>query len=396
VTAAPPGPVLVTGATGFIGGRLVERLFQEGAADVRVLVRHPARAVRVARFPVGIVTGSVTDDAAVTAAVRGCRTVFHCAHDSGSPRRNHASGVDGTRMVGEAAVRAGVTAFVHLSSYAVYGSTPDGDLREGEPWAPSDHPYVVAKREGEQVVGGLHRSAGLPAVILQPTIVYGPYGKAWTVAQVDALRAGRVPLVDGGRGLANVVYVDDVVDAMLAAARRPGAAGKTLLVSGPRPVTWLEYYRAFEAALGRSATVFVEADDIGRLRREERRRVRRAVTGAVRSSAAAVLREPEVRRLREGPVLSRMADTVQRRVSDERWSRWKASLGGSDPAAAARATPDPERPVLVPDDLTLALYRSRTTVRVDRAAEVLGWRPRVSFEEGMDLTTQYLRWARLV
>jgi len=66
------------------------------------------------------------------------------------------------------------------------------------------------------------------------------------------LRSGLVVLVNGGDGLCNAVYVDDVVQAMLLAATAKEGAGERFLVSGPRPVTWREFYGAYEAMLGRS------------------------------------------------------------------------------------------------------------------------------------------------
>ena len=121
--------VLVTGGTGFIGGRLVEKLVLECNAKVRVLVRNFASASRIARFPIEMVHGNVTESDDVQAAVDGCDIVFHCAwevQDSLSMERR--VNVEGTRNVLQAALQAGVQRVVHLSTVLVYGATPDGDF----------------------------------------------------------------------------------------------------------------------------------------------------------------------------------------------------------------------------------------------------------------------------
>ena len=81
-------------------------------------------------------------------------------------------------------------------------------------------------------------TSGLPVAVLQPTAVYGPYGGVWTEAVIRALRSGRQILVNGGDGLGNAVYVDDLVSAMLLAAVREGVVGEAFLVSGPGAVTF--------------------------------------------------------------------------------------------------------------------------------------------------------------
>ena len=126
--------VLVTGATGFIGGRLVERLILEEGARVRVLLRDFAHAPRVARFPVEMIGGSVTDLDAVDRAAAGCDVIVHCAFgNSGTPEEKRAATIAGTEAVAEAARRAGVKRLVHLSTISVYGLPGDGDLDETAP-----------------------------------------------------------------------------------------------------------------------------------------------------------------------------------------------------------------------------------------------------------------------
>jgi len=262
--------ILVTGATGFIGCRLVEKLVLEHGAAVRVLVRRLANAARVARFDVDIVQGDVTDPKAVGRAMQGCDVVIHCAYgNEGDPDHQRAVNVEGSRIVGEKALEAGVSRMVHASTIAVYGRMPDGDVDEGTPFGgPGDH-YSMTKREAEQVVLDMHRRSGLPVTVIRPTCVYGPYGLAFTVDPLRELRTRQVVLVNGGEGSSNLIYIDDLVDGMLLAAAKPAAIGEVFNLSGESPLTWKEFYRSYEKLLDKRSTIAMTVDEVRECARKE-------------------------------------------------------------------------------------------------------------------------------
>ncbi len=266
---------LVTGGTGFIGGRLVEKLVLEHGCRVRVLVRNFTKAARIASYPVELLPGDITERVTVERAIRGCDVVFHCAYDftpdlPGQRRAN----VEGTRNVAELCIEEKVSRLVHLSTVAIYSPATTDELTEDSPWPPSDDPYVLVKREAERLLRNLYEERGLPAVRLQPTIVYGPFSAFWTLHLVRRLRAGIVPLVNGGDGVCNAVYVDDVVDAMILAAVRPDVAGEAFLISAEEPVTWRMFYRALEGAIGVKSTMEMSEAELRALLRERQRRAR--------------------------------------------------------------------------------------------------------------------------
>ena len=153
---------------------------------------------------------------------------------------------------------------------------------------------------------------------MQPTIVYGPFGAFWTSGLIEFLRHGRVllPQEEPG-GLCNAVYVDDVVDAMLASAEVDAAVGERMLISAEHPITWHGYFQAFERALGVNRIIYVPAEQ---LRGAERwTRVRRLAQAFAREPwrtssllAAKVALRPLRPALKE-PLLRRIAG-YQRRV----------------------------------------------------------------------------------
>ena len=254
--------VLVTGATGFLGGHLVERLALHEGAEVRALVRDLARASRIARFEIEIVHGDVTDAEAVRRAAEGCEVVFHlAAGNRGTPAEERAVNVEGTETVASAAATAGVSRLVHVGTIVISAGTPPGDLDEDSPPVDPD-PYSAGKLDAEKRLLERVREGGLQVVVVRPSCIYGPYDQGYTTGPIQELRAGPVVLVDGGAGLCNLVYVDDVVSALLLAATVEGAAGEAFLASGPAPVTWREFFAAYQRMLPGSSTVSMSADEI--------------------------------------------------------------------------------------------------------------------------------------
>ena len=240
---------LVTGAGGFVGRRVVERLLGQGVV-VRALVRRGLVGTE-ARGRLERVRGDVTDPESLAAAVGGCDVVFHCAWGGESLEDARRINVQGTVNVLEASARAGVQRVVHLSTMAVHGDRLPPVLTEDHPLDFGGDAYGVSKAEGERAALALGREHRIEVVALRPSLVYGPGAPFWLIGYFERTKREQVALVDGGRGLANLVFVEDLVDAMLAAADRPGVGGAACLISGPSPVTWAEYLGHFAAMCGK-------------------------------------------------------------------------------------------------------------------------------------------------
>src|SRR5262245_45498354 len=222
---------------------MVERLVRRHG-PARALVRH-----RLARggAAAGLerVHGDVTRPESVRAAADGCDVVFHCAWGGESLDDARRINVEGTRHVLEAAAAAGVRRVVHLSTVAVHGDALPAQLTEDFPLVTGGDAYGLSKAEGERLAFELGCASGVEVVALRPTLVYGPAAPYWVVGYFERVKREEVALVDDGTGLANLLYVEDLVDAMLAAAEAPGAAGAACLVSGAQRVTWAAYLGRF-------------------------------------------------------------------------------------------------------------------------------------------------------
>jgi nucleoside-diphosphate-sugar epimerase len=380
--------VLVTGSSGFIGRRLVERLVVEGGADVRSLVRTYGAAAALARFPVELTRGDVLDRSSLQEAIRGCDVVFHCAAGtSWILRERRRVEVEGTRNVLREALAAG-SRVVYLSSVLVYGITPPGDLDERARRKRTGDLYADSKLAAERVA--VEYASRLPVTILQPTAVYGPWASVYGTSILQALRTSRVPLVDGGSGICNTVYVDDLVTAILAAATRDEAVGETFLVTGPDQVTWKTFYERYAQMLGVT----------GRL-------VDTPLGDAVRSWRRSGWERPglvgeALRTLREGRLRDRVYDTREgaaaMRVAQ---AVLPASVFHARAARAARRaargeTEHEELPLLLLRPFTARFQATKTHVRTDKARALLGYRPRFDFATGATLTERWARWAGLL
>ena len=219
-------PVLVTGATGFIGTRLVRRLAGE-AVPVRALVRSPGRLPTALRRRVDLVVGSLDRPATLRRALEGVGLVVHLAGLAAAwaPRKRDyfAVNVDGVRRLLAAAELEGVQRVVHVST--VLTRFPD----DGPPT-----PYVASKRMGERAALDFAAS-GADVVVVQPCRVYGPgpLNDANGVTRlIRSVLHHRFPVRlrdDGVR--ASYVHVDDVVDGLLLAGRH-GRAGDTYVIGG--------------------------------------------------------------------------------------------------------------------------------------------------------------------
>jgi nucleoside-diphosphate-sugar epimerase len=229
--------VLVTGASGFLGGAVAAELVRAGH-EVRALQRRPTGVDGVTD-----VLGSVTDPALLERAVEGVEGVVHLAAKvslAGDPREFHTVNVGGTRLLLDAAERAGVSRFVQVSSPSVAHA---GSALAGVGAEPADPEHArgdYARTKAEAELVALARDAETMRVVaVRPHLVWGPGDTQLVERIVDRARRGRLPLLDGGTALIDSTYVDNAATAIVAALHRADAAhGNAYVITNgePRPV----------------------------------------------------------------------------------------------------------------------------------------------------------------
>jgi len=228
--------VLITGASGFVGSAVARNLVQDGFS-VRALVRPGSRRDHLAALGIEIVEGSFAAAASIGAALAPCRYLIHVAADYRLWARDRneifAANVEGTRVVMDAARKAGVERVVYTSSVATVDPRPDGSAADESAFMPeqaASGAYQRSKIMAERLVRDMV-SQGLPAVIVNPATVIGPHDARPTPTGriIIAAATGRIPaFVDTGL---NLVHVDDVARGHVAALRR-GRIGERYILGG--------------------------------------------------------------------------------------------------------------------------------------------------------------------
>jgi nucleoside-diphosphate-sugar epimerase len=237
------GICLVTGASGFIGGHLVERLVADGRF-VRCLVRPTSDTSLLEALGVEFALGDLTSADSLADAAKGCRYVFHCGalvSDWATVEEISRINVDGTRYLLRAAIASGVERFIHLSTTDVYGY-PGGEAI-GEDYAATSFGnwYAQTKRAAEAEVLKAAGKRGLEVVLLRPATVYGPRSSEVVEEIARAIRKRAMVLIDGGRPVAGLVYVENVIDAATLALAHDAAPGQAFNLTDGVDVTWRQF-----------------------------------------------------------------------------------------------------------------------------------------------------------
>lgn len=244
--------VLVTGATGFVGSHLARRLRQE-RARLKLLVRDPARVPSDLGAHAEICVGDLNDAMTLGRAVQGADWVFHCAANVSTwDRAEHyeAANVTGVRHLMQAieAQTARPQRLVHVSTVDVYG-LPAHPCDESSTPCPPGFAYGDSKLRGERVVHEHAQRMGLPYVILRPANVMGP-GSPFIERVGRELQSGLMLRVAGGATDAGFLYVENLVDCLLWAARAPQAVGETYNVADSEAITWRRFLDDLRQGLG--------------------------------------------------------------------------------------------------------------------------------------------------
>lgn len=336
--------VAVTGATGFIGRRLVPALAAAGA-KVRVIVRSGASARALGGAALDVRQGSLTDAGFLADTLQGADAVLHLAYDVRASGEQNLAAFAGLLA---AARQSGEARFVHMSSIVVYDDWPGGRVDERSPMLRPAEGYRGAKIAMEAQLA----ASGLEAVALQPTLVWGPGSPMWTDRFARALLHGAVVLPEPA-GLCQGVFVDDVVQVcLLALARRKNGFGR-FIVNGPAPFAWSALLDGYRDILGR---------------------------GEVRRVAAESLRPRDPDPAGTGPSLAARVSAVGRRALGQ--NRFEALV------RRARGWQPPSD--LRPDATLYALMTAHGDCPPDLARSELGYAPAFDLARGLAATRPHL------
>ena len=382
LTTTRPERILIVGASGFLGSRLTEVLSMGYGLRVRGTYHRPASALRIARLPIELVECDVLDRGQVSEAVKGCSVVVNCAIGAKEVY------TQGTQNLLEAAQQHGVRKFIHVSTAAVHNFRQrKTETNESCAYRPllNRNSYERGKILQEKTI---QRFANVvPTVILRPTIIYGPYSYPWVINVAGRLKDGAPTLVEGD-GIANLVYVDDVADAVLLAIESEKADGRVMIINNDtETVHWSEYVSKF-ANLTRTTPTLLPRGPLSMVR------LRKSLSLCSDSASAfleAITSHEMIALLSRIPLAvafgSRLAQGARRQGIEK-------SLSSTEqrPISYLRKRMSKYETMTREQHENLTC-RSKFSSAL--AKDTCGWNPRTPFAEGLTKTIEYAEWAGL-
>lgn len=391
------GRVLLTGASGFIGGRVAEILHLRDGWDVRAVVHNPGNASRLARLPVEIVQADLRRPGDVERLVEGCDAVVHCAIGTewGQRRQIFAVTVDGTRRLAEAARDAGVGRFVHLSTMSVYGDEGKltGQLDESMPAQPiRGSEYGESKAEAERLVLQMAKR-GLSTVVLRPARVFGPFSRIFIMRPIEAISEGRFAWIGSPDVPSDMVYVDNVVEMIVRSldAEDGLVRGQVFNASDGDPMSWRAFYQRLAAESGLDVESVPQMD----LRPASQTSRLGAVfswPGSWYGGLRTIIGSPEFRALGSKALYTPPVGTLPRRAF-ERFPSLQSGvrrLVGADDSL-----PVYRRETSQAGD-TVVMGSAGATLNIEKARRLLGYAPPVTRARALELTADWVKHARIV
>ena len=313
-------PVLVTGATGFVGSRLSENLSTNEMANVTGIGRKLDRVSYLKDHGVNLQSADLLNTDALKELVDGKEIVFHTAAVlGGDPETAYKVNVEATETLVKLAGEAGVSRFVHISTVGVYDMKNLDEVDESAPLALNhSSTYPRTKAEAEKCAIEMASTYDMELSIVRPSMIYGPGHGVWSEGMFKNILEGNPVMLGDGSAHFNPVYIDDVVDAIIRCAKHPNANGEAFNISA-EITTWREFMSHYGELCGK---------------------------------------EPKGLPI----IMARLM-------------------------AFANRIPGVNTPI---DQGFIEMATSRKNFPIQKAADLIDWNPRVSLEEGMKSTTEWL------
>jgi nucleoside-diphosphate-sugar epimerase len=236
-------PIAVIGAGGYVGARLIEMSVLRGGPPIVPIVRSWRSQGRLARFGVQTVTGDASSAESLIPLLKGCGMVVNLTMG------DNARMVSDVQAMHYACRVAGVPVLVHMSSAEVFGRAETPGLREDSvPDARHWMEYARAKAAADSWLRSQF-DGPVKVVILRPGLIWGP-GSGWLAQPAQLLADGTAYLFNEGRGICNLIHVDNLIQHLEQLARAGATDSAVFNVSDPEELTWSDYYGAIAKEIG--------------------------------------------------------------------------------------------------------------------------------------------------
>lgn len=237
--------VLITGAPGWLGTRLVE-ILREKKREIRCLVLPESDAAHLEEVGAKIWKGDLANPETLKGSCGGVKTVFHCAgiiHPN-RVRELYEVNAAGTKNILEEAIRSGVERFIYVSSNSVGGvnSSRDKLMQESDAPRPYKH-YGMSKYKAEEIVNDAFKAGKIKTTIIRPCWFYGIRQPARQTRFFKMIKKGNPIVFGDGRNLRSMSYIDNIIDALLLIEQKDISIGKTYWIADKRPYPTTEIYQ---------------------------------------------------------------------------------------------------------------------------------------------------------
>lgn len=344
--------VFVTGATGFVGRALVSELVNAGA-NVTALLRSGHGKHRLLGQSVTPVVGSMLDAKFLRENLSKQDAVINLAYDFRVSGKQNLEAFYGLLAAAEASK---INRFIQISSIVVYDDWPDNDLTENSPCTPSNsHSYRQVKIEMENRLMG----SGVPTIILQPTLVYGPGSAMWTDRPAESLSTGNIILPEP-EGVCNIVHIKDLLQAILLASVSEGSQNQRFIISGAEIPRWSDFLGGYAEIIGKGTVRHIPISDL----------------------LASLGPEPTEMVSRASPPAAAQISAIARRI-----------LGRDNFEAIVRKAKQfrqPKHSDFLPDHHMLKLYSAKGKCNINHARQHLFYAPKYTLQRGLEATKEYL------
>ncbi len=354
--------IAITGASGFIGSRLVESLVLNRKAEVIPIVRRYSSLAVSSRFSLHSKVCDILDQRSLADAFTGCDAIIHAALGDANQIIKMAESIYW------AAEKAHVKRISVLSTASIYGYIPKEGTNEDSPvYSGHYSDYIKAKIRADHVLKKLGQRGKVEIVFLLPSIVYGPRSR-FIMGLVNQLIANTAYLVNGGQGVFNGIYVDNLIDSIWLSLENPDLNGEAFLLNDAENISWHQLYKTLGDALG------IDCNTIHNIDSPEFRKT-------AQEKIAAIIATPIVQY-----TLPLIPDRAKRLA--------KAMIAAWDPSPTTNAwtLPDNDKPEI--NQELCELQQCNWKFSNIKTQEILKHVPAVSFEEGMRKTLTWVDFAR--
>lgn len=371
----------ITGGTGFIGTALINRLWDKGMHHIKAPVRSYKNCAAIARFNIDLPRLDLLNYEAVKASLKDKKYVVHLAYSTDGTNA-YDMNVTATQNVVRAACEQGATAVVVLSTMNVYGF-PEGEVTESSAQNPAGGNYGKTKKQMQQWCLDFAKTQHKTRiVVLNPTCVYGPNGKTYTTLPLVLAQHNRFCWVDGGKGLANVVYIENLLDAIEKSLKVEAAHGQNFIITDGT-LSWKDF---LSPLLGKYAPQIrsLTKDELLKGSFNEKSDLKQIIRFLLSNFELVSL-------INAHPFLGRMKKTLfaklpgfRGKLDDQRQVVW-ANLSSNNLVKQGEEKFNP--PAWLNE--LFGLNHSRFSAK--KAIEILGWEPVVSIKNGIEKTQEWLK-----